>query len=162
MAYEKLHEKVENLGIDTERVFRHRVGSHILMSEFKAQNDSHDQLHSIHHHGEQHLEQHIYMQFLLQVSYGLIITLGLIGLLFLSQGAFASERDSASVASKKFTHSITDGYGIYKGQGSTQIAAQSEARTYCVMSKVAAYERKHGVTPDEDVVDLYFDACINR
>lgn len=89
----------------------------------------------------------------------------IIGVLFLtcSQITLAAQREVESGDSKEISYKIADGYGEYVGRGSTKIAAQSMARTACVMNKVSSYESRHnGLTPDEDTVDLYFDACINR
>ncbi len=74
----------------------------------------------------------------------------------------ASAENKFNKNSKVVSYKIADGYGEYVGHGPTRTAASSEARTQCVMKKVEAYEKSRGQTPDEDTVDLYFDACINR
>lgn len=92
-------------------------------------------------------------------------TLAFVGVLIItiSQVTLASENDVEKEPLNEISYKITDGYGTYSGRSSTKIAAQSIARTKCVMNKVISYENNHdGLTPDEDTVDLFFNACINR
>ncbi len=96
-----------------------------------------------------------------------------LGVLYFAHNAMASvsydERELSSVGSASNSerahteiYTINDGYGEYRGQGKTKIQAQSGAREACVISKVAAYESRFGVTPDADTADLMIDACINK
>ncbi len=70
--------------------------------------------------------------------------------------------EAASTAAHSEIYKINDGYGEYTGQGQSKIEAQSGAREACVNAKVAAYENRHGVTPDPDTADLMIDSCINK
>lgn len=83
--------------------------------------------------------------------------LAIICILIFSQNIFAAPKNTEYTAEPTAESSVQPKEVNYK------IAAQSMARTNCVMDKVTMYENDHGgLTPDEDTVDLFFDACINR
>ena len=89
-----------------------------------------------------------------------------LGALLVGSQALAANSGQADYASNStpetVSYKITDGYGEYSGYGATKNQAAGNARTACIMQKVAAYENRFGVTPDEDTADMFIDACINR
>lgn len=87
----------------------------------------------------------------------------LVATTFFMSNAHAAQSDlSSQAAPQAVTYKINDGYGEYVGVGSTRLQASEQAREACIMRKVEAYEMKTGQTPDSDVADMFFDACINK
>ena len=68
----------------------------------------------------------------------------------------------AETEKKDVTYTIKDGYGQYDGTGKTKWQAAKVAWEQCVTTKVDAYEKRHGIVPNFDTVDLFIDACINK